>query len=145
MYSLTKLLFHQIINEYTLLFPHIADLNLTKNKLNDLKYAILANGKSNNDLTQILHKMGTDITSQKNKVAQLESVIIQSIEVSNEIRKIEKEIENTLFDKEHIFFKEYQEFFNLTSPEGKQTMFLNLSLSVYLVLVKFINYNLFFY
>lgn len=87
--------------------------------MNDLKYAILANGKSNNDLTQVLHRIETEITSQKDKVLALENAIQDSMDISNEMRKIEKEIENTQFDKKHIFFKVYQEFFNLTSPEGK--------------------------
>lgn len=117
-----------------IIFPifEIADLNLTKNKLNDLKYTILESGKSNNDLTQILHKIETEITSQKSKVAQLENVIIQSMEISNDMRKIEKKIENTIFDREHIFLKEYQEFFNLVSPEGKQINYLTI-LVVYIM------------
>lgn len=107
-------------------------MNLIKNKLNDLKYAILANGKSNNDLTQILHKMETEITSQKDRVEELENVIIGSVNISNEMRKIEKDIENTQFNKEHIFSKEYQEFFNLTSPEGKcKSNFFNDYLDIY--------------
>lgn len=67
--------------------------------------------------------METEITTQKDGVTELENVIANSMDISNEMMKTEKKLENTRFDKEHIFFKEYQEFFNLTSPEGKYFIF----------------------
>lgn len=116
-----KLVFRQ--NRFNKNNSDISDLNVIINKLNNLKYAILANGKSNNELTQILHKIETEITTQKDGVIELENVIANSMDISNEMMKIEKKLENTRFDKEHIFFKEYLEFFNLTSPEGKYIRF----------------------
>lgn len=63
--------------------------------------------------------MEMEMTIQKVRVAELEDVITNSMDISNKMMKIEKNLENIRFDKEHIFFKEYQEFFNLTSTEGK--------------------------
>lgn len=90
-----------------------------KNKLEDLKYAILENGKSNNDLTQVLHKMEAEITSQTERVTNLQNAIDDSADVTETMRELEKKVNDIIFEKQHIFFKDYVNFLNLTSTESE--------------------------
>nr|XP_023028946.1 laminin subunit alpha-2-like [Leptinotarsa decemlineata] len=90
-----------------------------QNKLVKLKYGILENGKSNNDLTQILHKINNEITSQSERVASLEEAMKNATVVSEDMRNIEKQLDDMSFDKQFVLTKKYQKYSELTAPEGK--------------------------
>lgn len=107
------------------------DLSQIRNKLDDLKYAILENGKSNNDLTQALHKMEAEITSQTERVLNIQNTIDNSTDISEAMRELEKKVNDIQFEKQHIFFREYENFLNLTTTDSKYLILITLPLYIF--------------
>ncbi|CAH1175740.1 unnamed protein product [Phaedon cochleariae] len=89
----------------------------TKNGLDDLKYNILEKGKSNNDLTQILHKIDKNMTTHSERVAQLEEAMKSASRVSQDMERIEKELGDMNFHKQYNLSKNYQQFAAEVAPK----------------------------
>ncbi|XP_018564888.1 laminin subunit alpha-1-like [Anoplophora glabripennis] len=88
-----------------------------KNNLDQFKYSILKSGKTNNDLNQLLHKMELDVTSQADRVSKLEAAIENSTAISDEMRQIEKNVQDMLISSQTRFFKKHNLYQNLTTKE----------------------------
>ncbi|VEN49015.1 unnamed protein product [Callosobruchus maculatus] len=89
-----------------------------KNKLGTLKYSILENGKQNNELTQILHKMEDEITSHSDRVSKLEKAVENSTMVSEEMVELEKKLNDVKFDMTFNMKKTLQTYLDMANTDA---------------------------